>query len=600
LAHCWLTFGDHIVLTAPDIVPDAEYALFDPSDIELSASGPGTTREMGYVTTAAQARTRLARIGVTVELANEAAAATHFRLARAYARGWAVRCVVNELEPAELFEGRTFDASGAKYLGLWMDLPALCRDLGRPEAASCLQALHLAALLAERPDYETVSLATATYASTKRPGERTYKRVHLEAAATMPDALRNLVPDRLLRDPTSRAPSRAEVLSWLDERATWCPTSRTRLASLKELLSPAAPPSRGPLAHPELWELETRLSFGETEGIDEALDAIERRDGRLPGTMYIRSRVALIRSSADPRAIAERVSNLSRSMSSFHELELLAAHAWAEAGDARQARAFARDLADNSGAPPALRARATEILDDLGEAAEPSSASQQQPVTSPHAETMPAPASDTPLPTSDFAGFDLSFTTQVGATLPALRSEPVAGAATAQATDPPAEFLASLSLPSEPPDEPRSGAPRIPRTTGAARFTCTHLARELGRELSLRHGVNIRLDVQGLECAQSALREALPDGRIYKMEHQRSIMRTGAFLSELLARRVGARWVDLESSDPGLWAMRVASRSRPGEATRIWPIGRVLRFIVHSHKERDLVSYYLELEARSQ
>jgi hypothetical protein len=111
--------------------------------------------------------------------------------------------------------------------------------------------------------------------------------------------------------------------------------------------------------------------------------------------------------------------------------------------------------------------------------------------------------------------------------------------------------------------------------------------------------VDIRLDVQGLEYAQSALRETLPDGRIYNMDHQRCIMRTGAFLSELLARRVGARWVDLESSDPGLWAMRVASRTRPGDATRIWPIGRVLRFVVHSHKERDLVSYFLELQGRS-
>ena len=598
MSHCWLTFGDHIVLTAPDIVPDAEYALFDPGDIELSSTGPGTTREMGYVTTAAQARERLARVGVTPELASEAAAATHFRIARAYARGWVVRSIVNELEPAELFEGRTFDATGAKYVGSWIDLPALCRDLKRPEASSYLQALHLAALLAERPDYETIALATATYASNKRAGERTYKRVNLEAAATMPDALRNLVPERLLRDPESHAPSRADVLAWLDDRAAWCPGSRPRVASLKALLTPAAPPSRGPLAHPELWELETKLSFGETDGVDEVLDAIERRDGRLPGTMYIRSRVALIRSSADPRAIAERVSNLSRSMSSFHELELLAAHAWAEAGEPRQARAFARDLADNTAAPPALRARATEVLADLGEADDPSSGSRL-PVTASRASTISAPAVDIPTSSSDFAGLDMALATQAGANLPALRSEPAAEADPTKSLDPPAELLASLSLPTEPPDDAFSGAHRTPRTTAAARFACTHLARELGRELSVRHGVDIRLDVQGLEYAQSALRETLPDGRIYNMDHQRCIMRTGAFLSELLARRVGARWVDLESSDPGLWAMRVASRTRPGDATRIWPIGRVLRFVVHSHKERDLVSYFLELQGRS-
>ena len=596
MSHCWLTFGDHIVLTAPDIVPEAEYSLFDPADIELSSAGPGTTREMGYATTVSEARTRLARVGVTPELANEAAAAAHFRVARAYARGWPVRCVVNELDPSELFEGRTFVPAGAKYVGSWLDLPALCHDLGLPEASQCLQALHLAALLAERPDDETVALATATYASTKRPGERTYRRVNLEVAPTMPNALRNFVPARLFREPRGRAPSRAEVLSWLDDRSTWCPASRPRITALKAMLSPSPPPSRGPLAHPELWELETRLSFGETEGIEEALDAIERREGRLPGTMYIRSRAALIRSSEAPRTIAERVSSLSRSMSAFHELELLAAHAWAEAGDARQARAFAKDLADNSAAPPALRERATEVLEDLRGLGDPSSSSKT-PVAQPRPELAAAQAQTSPPSSSDFGAFDLSCATQAGAKLPPLRSEPATGRESA--VDPPAEPLATLSLPSQPPEDAAPGHPQAPRTANAARFTCTHLARELGRELTLRHGTDIRLDVTGLEYAQAVLRETMPDGRVYNLDHQRSIMRTGAFLSELLARKVGARWIDLESSDPGLWAMRVASRSRPGDATRIWPIGRVLRFVVHTHRERDLVSYYLELEARS-
>ncbi len=596
MSHCWLTFGDHIVLTAPDVVPDAEYALFDPTDIELSASGPGTTREMGYATTALQARARLARFGVTPELANEAAAATHFRLARAYARGWVARTVVNELDPAELFEGRTFDPTGAKYVGSWIDLPALCHDLGRPEAASCLQALHLAALLAERPDNETVALATAAYASTKRPGERTYKRVNLETATAIPDALRNLVPGSILRDPKSYAPSRSDVLAWLDDRAAWCPTARARITSIKELLSPGERPSRGPLAHPELWELETRLSLGDSEGIDAALDAIERRDGRLPGTMYIRARTALMRSSADPRTIAERVSNLSRSMSAFHELELLAARAWAEAGDARQARAFARDLADNTSAPPALRARAHQVLDDLGDAADPSNDSRR-PVTASRADTAPVPE-EAPA-SSDFPGIDVTRTTQAGATLPVLRSEPSASAETLRAPDPPAELLASLSLPSNPPGDATHGGQRAPRTTAAARFACTHLARELGRELSLRHGIDVRM-----RHPRTGVRpECAPRGGAGRTNLQRGPSAcdhaNGGVSGELLARHLGARWIDLESSDPGLWAMRVASRSRQGEATRVWPIGRVLRFVVHSHKERDLVSYYLELQARS-
>ncbi len=45
--------------------------------------------------------------------------------------------------------------------------------------------------------------------------------------------------------------------------------------------------------------------------------------------------------------------------------------------------------------------------------------------------------------------------------------------------------------------------------------------------------------------------------------------------------------------------MLVPSRSRPQEVVRVWPFGRVLRFVVMGHRERDLVSYYLELEGRS-
>jgi len=34
-------------------------------------------------------------------------------------------------------------------------------------------------------------------------------------------------------------------------------------------------------------------------------------------------------------------------------------------------------------------------------------------------------------------------------------------------------------------------------------------------------------------------------------------------------------------------------------ATRTWPIGRVYRFVALGHTERDLVSYYLDIEARA-
>ena len=67
----------------------------------------------------------------------------------------------------------------------------------------------------------------------------------------------------------------------------------------------------------------------------------------------------------------------------------------------------------------------------------------------------------------------------------------------------------------------------------------------------------------------------------------------GAFLSEILARRLGAEWTDLAISEMGYWAMNVP----PG--TRVWPLGRVIRYVTMQHRERDLVSYFLELQARA-
>jgi hypothetical protein len=124
-------------------------------------------------------------------------------------------------------------------------------------------------------------------------------------------------------------------------------------------------PTHGPLADPELWAIEVQLSSGETRGVIEELDALERRRGRLPGTAYLRARADLWLHPEKPRELAERVAELSTSLPAFHELELLAAQAWAAAGQVRRARAFARDLLENATAPEAIRLQARLILDDL-------------------------------------------------------------------------------------------------------------------------------------------------------------------------------------------------------------------------------------------
>jgi hypothetical protein len=70
------------------------------------------------------------------------------------------------------------------------------------------------------------------------------------------------------------------------------------------------------------------------------------------------------------------------------------------------------------------------------------------------------------------------------------------------------------------------------------------------------------------------------------------LRRHGALLSEIIARALGGVWVDIAPSEPGYWTMSVPP------ATRTWPIGRVYRFVALGHTERDLVSYYLDIEAR--
>ena len=163
-----------------------------------------------------------------------------------------------------------------------------------------------------------------------------------------------------------------------------------------------------------------------------------------------------------------------------------------------------------------------------------------------------------------------------------------------------------LSLPAGLQGMPAPATDDPPRSPPAARLAFTFLSRELGRELRMRHGVELHTDLEGLEVAQRYLREKLSDGRVRSREDERELMRNGAFLSELLARRLGAHWADLDSTESVRWAMLIPpvqpvlpDALGPREPAHVWPFARVLRFVAMGHRERDLVSYYLELEARS-
>ncbi len=620
-SRCTLEVGAHEVVVANNGTLEVEYALFEPGDIELHSTEPGTNREAAYRTTATRARSRLADRGITTALADEAAQAMRSGLARAYARGTAVRCIVDRLGPAELFEGQTFDPATALYSGAWLDLPALAADLNMTGAASLMQALHLAALLAGQPDDVPVAVLTAEITAARRPGGRTFRRTAFAEPAELVRALRVLGASAPRNRP-SIGPNRPEVTERLRARAARAPALGALLATLEATLAAREQPCSGPLADGELWAIEARLSQGDASGVVDELDTLERRRGRLPGTAYLRARAELLIPTQEPRDLAERVSALSTSMPAFHELALLAAQAWTAAGDARQAKAFARDLMDNATAADAIRLQALHVLEELP----PKAKSRPAPIA-------PSPLHSTPsIPRSpqapsgigtDYEPLPETWVGPMPATATRSNRAPAASAtealawsnrptqrAVAQAssvTGPPSQALAmevealeTLSLPpgmqgmpTPPPEEP-------PRTPTAARLAFTLLTRELGRELRMRYGVEPCLDLDGLEMTQRYLRERLPEGRVRGREDERELLRHGALLSELLARRLGAQWVDLDSNDSARWAMLVSSTSgAPREPIRVWPFARALRFVGMGHKERDLVSYYLELEGRS-
>jgi hypothetical protein len=95
-----------------------------------------------------------------------------------------------------------------------------------------------------------------------------------------------------------------------------------------------------------------------------------------------------------------------------------------------------------------------------------------------------------------------------------------------------------------------------------------------------------------IEAMQRHLRRRFEEGQAPDKKVALELQRHGALLSEIIARRLGGQWVDVGPSEVGYWAMVVPP------STRIWPVGRVFRFFSLGHREKDLVHYFLELDAR--
>ncbi|MFO0740890.1 MAG: hypothetical protein U0270_33645 [Labilithrix sp.] len=355
--------GERVVLRS-EIPPEAEFAMFEIGEIELGAHEPGRgVRELGYQTTAADARKRLANLGLSGAVAREVAQAFQPVLSDAYARGTACKRVARYLGPLELFRAESYDTNTRLYRGTFIDLAALSHDLELDHASATLQALYLASLLETENDDTTILINTDLCTKGSKPGTRTFKRPIFVEIQRLMNALGGLSHKNPQPEITDTLP-RVEVVDWLRYQQETAPDedSRALYKSLEAAVSVREMPEKGPLASPELWQIEERIEKAQYEGTLDAVDNFERTHGRTPGTTYLRARISLELRLEPPKLIAERVSALSLSMTSFQELALLASEAWLEAGDPRRAMPYARDLVDSPTIDEGLRLKAQTLL----------------------------------------------------------------------------------------------------------------------------------------------------------------------------------------------------------------------------------------------
>ncbi len=664
----------------------AEYALFDGECIELRKTEPGIVREVGYRTTVAEARDRLEAAGLTIDVALRASTAMKQGLSAFFARGPVVRRVVQSLGPRELFQGRIFQTDTKTYDGVWLDLRVLSEQLG-DGAAEAMQLFHLVSLLHEAPDDADVFLGTLAVTRVKPAGFRSLRRISMSAMETWAERIALLASRFSGGTLHESGPSRVEILDELGASfALANAAARERLAMLERATAVSrTPPTRGPLSDPAAWSIESQISAGDVTGAMNRISAMEQTHPvETPSLVYLRSRTALLAAREEPRVIAERVSKLA-ARASFAELELLAAQAWAAAGDMGRALPFARVLASNDQLHEELRAHAMRIVRaaERGEVSLPPgylpSASPQTSEPAP-ATVRPPPEVNMPVRTSHRSpsgsaqhgsnpwqrevsaagaraslGVDaalaspatprmdpkmsplpfildpahaLARTSEMDIEIPILEESGVHAIDTPRVEDPrrvpteppppsnPATWMRGASQPPFRAIPRRSTPPHLAAGIAAIaetlpdptiepladhdlaqrlleiRVQFTQMSRELGRLYRAQHNIELRTDLDSIEAIQTQLRDRYGDKGIRTQAAAADVRRHGAFLSEVLLRTLGGRWVDIEPQELGRWAMVLPSQ------VRVWPFGRVLRLVAMGNRERDLVSYYLELCAR--
>ncbi|MBK8217158.1 MAG: hypothetical protein IPK71_25820 [Myxococcales bacterium] len=370
MASSRLKVDGHVLVQADGGPLKVEYALFDSQDILLGKNALGRPYELGYATTVGEARKRLGLLGATPELAETLAEIMRPTLTTAYARGGGVRKLVELLEPRWLFESTRFDRETSTYEGTFLDLASLAVDVGRPSAAYAFQALSLALALAGHADETPCELETSEITEHFKTGERTFHRLTLDGLEGLPAALEDLANRGGGRGARGEPLDRARIEELLAPRL---PVG-AKLSTFIRALETRDVPSKGPLSRQELWEVELLLDRGNLGAAWPLIDAIERMSGRTPATAYLRARHDLLAKLEPPTILAQRISAMALSMSSFVELGLLAGEAWLAAADGRRALAYAKDVLDAKGTDEVLRERAAAIVREARALPSPSTA----------------------------------------------------------------------------------------------------------------------------------------------------------------------------------------------------------------------------------
>jgi hypothetical protein len=346
-----LRVGEVVVSSGEGGISPADRLIFRDPD------APGE-RKPAERTTVGVALARLRRAGFESAKASRAQTVVRSRLARNYIRGPIAAKVIEHLEALELFEHRGYVARTRTYNGTWLDLKQLARDTGLSSAADTMHGLHLAALLKQCDAEATVSLSAG------EPIDNAAGTLEPEALTVAFEQLAQRPPRS--EPPADAGPSVVDLLRSVRAR-TQLPfgsNTRARLVRLDDALIVASQPGTGPLANSALWRLEVRLALGEVDRVLDALAMFERTHGPSGATAYLRAYATFLIGKRAPAEIADEISVLA-TRDPFPQLMLLAARAFAAAGDAPQSLRFARALLSQIGAPAQVREHAAALADDL-------------------------------------------------------------------------------------------------------------------------------------------------------------------------------------------------------------------------------------------